>query len=105
MGGLETPVKLKCPSEGLRSGYSYEDRGISGVAHAGIRQHLSGSLEPLLQRGDFGRRKPLPQSPAPGQINNLFFLPRHCVTATDYRAARAGAFQTWHDVCGIMQAA
>jgi len=39
------------------------------------------------------------------QINNLFLLPRHRMTKTDYRAERARAFQTWHDVCGIQQAA
>ena len=39
------------------------------------------------------------------QINNLFLLPRHLMPATDYRAERARAFQAWHDVCGIKQAA
>ena len=38
-------------------------------------------------------------------INNLFLLPRHRMTATDDRAERARAFQAWHDVCGIKQAA
>ena len=38
-------------------------------------------------------------------INNLFLLPRHQMPATDYRAERARAFQAWHDVCGITQAA
>ena len=37
------------------------------------------------------------------QINNLFLLPRHQMSAT--RAERARAFQAWHDVCGIKQAA
>ena len=37
------------------------------------------------------------------QINNLFLLPRHQMSAT--RAERARAFQAWHDVCGITQAA
>jgi hypothetical protein len=37
------------------------------------------------------------------QINNLFLLPRHRMTAT--RAERTRAFETWHDVCGIKQAA
>ena len=32
------------------------------------------------------------------QINNLFLLPRHLMPATR-------AFQAWHDVCGITQAA
>ena len=39
------------------------------------------------------------------QINNLFLLPRHRMTATDYRAERTRAFQAWHDVCGIKLAA
>jgi putative transposase len=39
------------------------------------------------------------------QINNLFLLPRHRMTATDYRAERAHAFDAWHDVCGIKLAA
>ena len=38
-------------------------------------------------------------------INNLFLLPRHRLSATDYRAERARAFEAWHDVCGITQAA
>ena len=38
-------------------------------------------------------------------INNLFLRPRHLMPATDYRAVRARAFEAWHDVCGIEQAA
>ena len=38
------------------------------------------------------------------QINNLFLLPRHRMTATN-RAERAHAFDAWHDVCGIKLAA
>jgi putative transposase len=37
------------------------------------------------------------------QINNLFLLPRHQMPAT--RTERTRAFQAWHDVCGITQAA
>ncbi|MBD0328226.1 MAG: hypothetical protein ICV68_17530 [Pyrinomonadaceae bacterium] len=39
------------------------------------------------------------------QINNLFLLSRHRMTATDYRADRARAFEAWHDVGGIQLAA
>ena len=39
------------------------------------------------------------------QISNLFLLSRHRMTATDYRAERTRAFEAWHDVCGITQAA
>jgi putative transposase len=38
-------------------------------------------------------------------VNNLFLRPRHRMAATDDRADRARAFQAWHDVCGITQAA
>jgi putative transposase len=39
------------------------------------------------------------------QINNLFLLPRHRMTVTDYRADRTRAFETWCDACGIRLAA
>jgi putative transposase len=39
------------------------------------------------------------------QINNLFLLPRHLLPATDFRTERTRAFQAWHNVCGITQAA
>ncbi len=39
------------------------------------------------------------------QISNLFLLSRHRMTATDYRADRAHAFEAWHDVGGIQLAA
>ena len=38
-------------------------------------------------------------------INNLFIRPRHRMPATDDRAEQTRAFQAWHDVCGIQQAA
>ena len=34
-------------------------------------------------------------------INNLFHLRRDHVTASQYRAARAQAFQTWAEVTGV----
>jgi len=36
-------------------------------------------------------------------INNLF--PRHRLPATQYRAARAAAFQVWAEITGIAAAA
>ena len=35
------------------------------------------------------------------QINNLFHLRRDHVTASEYRAARTQAFQTWAEVSGV----
>ena len=39
------------------------------------------------------------------QINNLFHLRRDHVTASEYRAARARAFETWADISGVAAAA
>jgi putative transposase len=39
-----------------------------------------------------------------GQINNLFHLRRDHVTAREYRAARARAFETWAEVSGVAAA-
>jgi putative transposase len=38
-------------------------------------------------------------------INNLFHLRRDNVSASEYRAARARAFETWADVSGVAAAA
>jgi putative transposase len=35
------------------------------------------------------------------QIANLFHLRRDHVTASDYRAARARAFEAWADISGV----
>ena len=40
-----------------------------------------------------------------GQIHNLFQLRRHLLTASEHRAARDRAFQTWRDVAGVTRAA
>ena len=39
-----------------------------------------------------------------GQIHNLFQLRRHLLTASEHRAARDRAFQTWRDVAGVAPA-
>ena len=38
-------------------------------------------------------------------INNLFHLRRGHLTASEYRAARARAFETWADISGVAAAA
>jgi putative transposase len=42
---------------------------------------------------------------AHGPINNLFYLRRHCLTATEYRTARDRGFATWREVTGLAQVA
>ncbi len=39
------------------------------------------------------------------QVNNLFHLRRDHVSAEQYRAARAHAFEMWTDISGIAAAA
>ena len=39
------------------------------------------------------------------QVNNLFHLRRDHVSAEQYRAARARAFETWANISGIAAAA
>ena len=39
------------------------------------------------------------------QISNLFHLRRDHVTASEYRAARARAFEMWADISGVAAAA
>ena len=39
------------------------------------------------------------------QINNLFHRRRDHVTAREYRAARARAFEAWTDISGVAAAA
>ena len=39
------------------------------------------------------------------QINNLFHLRRDHLTAVQYRAARARAFEAWGDISGVAAAA
>jgi hypothetical protein len=39
------------------------------------------------------------------QVNNLFHLRRDHVSASEYRAARARAFEVWADISGVAAAA
>ncbi len=39
------------------------------------------------------------------RINNLFHLRRDHVTASQYRAVRARAFETWAEISGVAAAA
>jgi putative transposase len=50
-------------------------------------------------------RAAVPLLSAYDQIDNLFRLSRHSMTVTDYNTEQTRAFQAWHDVCGIEQAA
>src|SRR3954463_12115077 len=78
--------------------------------HKGLNNRAENSYQPTRRRErQMKRFKSARQAQrflsAHDQINNLFLLPRHRMPATNYRAARAQAFEAWHEVCGIKVAA
>jgi putative transposase len=84
--------------------------GVEHRQHKGLNNRAENSHQPTRRRERQMKRFKSAQHAqrflsAHDQINNLFLLPRHRMTATNYRAERARAFEAWHDVCGITQAA
>src|SRR5687768_4713238 len=84
--------------------------GVEHRRHKGLNNRAENSHQPTRRRErQMKRYKSARQAQrflsAHDQINNLFLLPRHQMPATDYRTERTRAFQAWHDVCGITQAA
>ena len=82
--------------------------GVEHRQHKGLNNRAENSHQPTRRRErQMKRFKSARQAQrflsAHDQINNLCLLPRHLMPAT--RAERARAFQAWHDVCGITQAA
>ena len=82
--------------------------GVEHRQHKGLNNRAENSHQPTRRRErQMKRFKSARQAQrflsAHDQINNLFLLPRHRMTAT--RAERAHAFDAWHDVCGIKPAA
>src|SRR3954453_22611587 len=84
--------------------------GVEHRQHKGLNNRAENSHQPTRRRERQMKRFKSARHAqrflsAHDQINNLFLLPRHRMSATDYRAERARAFEAWHDVCGITQAA
>jgi putative transposase len=84
--------------------------GVEHRQHKGLNNRAENSHQPTRRRERQMKRFKSARHAqrflsAHDPINNLFLLPRHQMPATDYRAERARAFQAWHDVCGIKQAA
>src|SRR6187455_2249005 len=89
--------------------------GVEHRQHKGLNNRAENSHQPTRRRErQMKRFKSARQAQrflsAHDQINNLFLLPRHRMTATDYRAERTRAertraFEAWHDVSGITLAA
>ena len=78
--------------------------------HKGLNNRAENSHQPTRRR-----ERQMKRFKSPGQtqqflsahdpINNLFHLRREHVTADQYRAARAQAFEVWADITGVSAAA
>src|SRR3954465_67827 len=84
--------------------------GIEHRRHKGLNNRAENSHQPTRRRErQMKRFKSAGQAQrflsTPDQINNLFPLCREHVTATEYRAARARAFELWAEVSGVAAAA
>src|SRR3954452_1898688 len=80
--------------------------GVEHRQHKGLNNRAENSHQPTRRRERQMKRFKSAGQPqrflsAHDQINNLFHLRRDHVTASQYRAARTQAFQTWAAVTGV----
>src|SRR3954470_21986092 len=80
--------------------------GVEHRQHKGLNNRAKNSHQPTRRRErQMKRFKSAGQAQrflsAHDQINNLFHLRRDHVTASEYRATRTQAFQTWAAVTGV----
>src|ERR671914_836822 len=90
--------------------YGAAKRGVmSGVEHRqhkGLNNRAENSHQPTRRRERQMKRFKSPRQAqrflsTHDQINNLFHLRRDHLSASEYRAARARAFETWADISGV----
>jgi putative transposase len=84
--------------------------GVEHRRHEGLNNRAENSHQPTRRRERQMRRfKSARQAQrflsAHDQVNNLFHLRRDHVSASEHRAARARALETWADVSGLAVAA
>ena len=80
--------------------------GVEHRQHKGLNNRAENSHQPTRRRErQMKRFKSARQAQrflsAHDQINNLFHLRRDHISASEYRAARAQAFQSWAEVTGV----
>jgi putative transposase len=80
--------------------------GVEHRQHKGLNNRAENSHQPTRRRErQMKRFKSARQAQrflsAHGQINNLFHLRRDHVTASEYRIARARAFEVWADISSV----
>ena len=84
--------------------------GVEHRRHKGLNNRAENSHQPTRRRERQMKRFKSPGQAqrflsAHDQINNLFHLRRDHMTAAEYRAARARAFEMWADISGVAVAA
>src|SRR5918995_788946 len=80
--------------------------GVERRRHKGLNNRAENSHQPTRRRERQMKRFKSPRQAqrflsAHDQIDNLFHLRRDHVSAVQYRAARARAFETWAEVSGV----
>jgi putative transposase len=101
-------VTDKLPSYGAAKGEVMP--GVEHRRHRGLNNRAENSHQPTRRRErQMKRFKSAGQAQrflsAHDQVNNLFHLRRDHVTAVQYRAARARAFEVWAEISGVAAAA
>ena len=84
--------------------------GVEHRRHKGLNNWAENSHQPTRRRERQMKRFKSPRQAqrflsAHDQLNNLFHLRRDHITASEHRAARARAFETWADISGVAAAA
>src|SRR5215217_1061248 len=84
--------------------------GVEHRQHKGLNNRAENSHQPTRRRERQMKRFKSPRQAqrflsAHDQINNLFHFHRDHVTASEYRTARARAFEMWADISGVDAAA
>jgi putative transposase len=101
-------VTDKLPSYGAAKGELMP--GVEHRRHKGLNNRAENSHQPTRRRERQMKRFKSPGQAqrflsAHDQIANLFHLRRDHLSASEYRAARARAFDTWADISGVAAAA
>jgi putative transposase len=101
-------VTDKLPSYGAAKGEVMPS--VEHRRHRGLNNRAENSHQPTRRRErQMKRFKSAGQAQrflsAHDQVNNLFHLRRDHVTAVQYRAARARAFEVWAEISGVAAAA
>ena len=84
--------------------------GVEHRRHKGLNNRAENSHQPTRRRERQMKRFKSPRQAqrflsAHDQIGNLFHLRRDHITATEYRAARTRAFESWAEITGVTAAA